>query len=244
MTFEQLPPRRALSPGRIASWRSGLVAEARRSKPARRTRTSRPILLAAATASVLAAATPTIGAGRLIQGLFQGPKGPATGQAQMLVSTQVTPGKAVTVWRAPTHEGGRCVFLAFADAAAANTRPSSANGGALCADTADAAAATDAAAPELGVLFSWSRESDGSVTTIAFGAARPSSHIVRVALRSAAGESDLPFEHGHYIVSLPGSETVGGLPTASGPLSIVGYDPRGNSVVTLDLNKLAATPTD
>jgi hypothetical protein len=58
-----------------------------------------------------------------------------------------------------------------------------------------------------------------------------------VALETPAETTTLPFAHGYYIVSLPGSEAVGSLPTG-GPYSVVGYDRKGEAITKLDLDAI------
>jgi hypothetical protein len=190
-------------------------------------------------ALVAVVATPSIGAGHLIAGLFQGSDGPDSSQAHALVSTPSGPNEVATLWQAPTKQGGHCDFIVLADPTAATAPPTSANGGADCYPTLAITRATDAAAPPVGVTLSWSRNADASVTTLVTGATRPSSHVARIELKSAAGVVSVPFAHGHYLASLPGSAAVGQLPTAGGPISMIAYDAKGAIVVTLDLNQLA-----
>jgi hypothetical protein len=234
-----LPPTRQLEPERLASWRARLIREVDDPAPKRRGTRRAYAVLAAAVALVAVIATPSVGAGQLISGLFQGSDGPDSSQALALVSTPSGPNEVATLWQVPTKQGGRCDFVVFADLSTATAPPASANGGAECSPTLASAHATDAAAPPVGVTFSWTRNPDGSVTTLVIGAARPSSHVARIELKSAAGVAVVPFAHGHYLLSLPGSVEVGQLPTAAGPLSMIAYDAKGAVVVALDLNQLA-----
>jgi hypothetical protein len=238
-----LPPNRPLSPMRAAAWRSRLVREFDGELSPRRVGRARYVALAATLALVLGVAAPSMGAGTLIRGIFDGPSGPDTSQAQSLVSTPVGDGRIATLWQAPEHNGGRCEFLAFAPEGAVTAPPGAANGGGNCTSSPAATAATDAIAPVLGAFFSWVRNADGSVTTVVGGSARPDSHISRLELQSASGITALPFAHRHYIVSLPGAPDVGQLPAAGRPFAIVGYDSKGKAVTTIDLDQLAGEPT-
>src|SRR5438445_4736256 len=123
-----LPPKRQLEPERLASWRAQLVREVEEPAPSRRPSRPTYAVLAAAVALVAVVATPSVGAGHLIAGLFQGSDGPDSSQALALVSTPSGPNEVATLWQVPTRQGGRCDFVVFADPATATAPPTSANG--------------------------------------------------------------------------------------------------------------------
>lgn len=168
---------------------------------------------------------------------------PDVGRAEKLVELTLEEkfsiwdkGTKVAVWRAPTDQGGECVYLAEASPPVADGSPRDARtmpGGGGCS-------AGPRPAPEFSgtfaTSFSWTHHDDGYGVLVQ-GQVDPGTPIVKVALRSATAEIAIPFDNGFYLAQLPSSSASGELPPG-GPYTLVGYDASGREVASQDLAAL------
>jgi hypothetical protein len=172
---------------------------------------------------------------------------PDLSKAQKLVETTLREkfsiwekGTAIALWRAPTLEGGECVFLAPAtltpdDVSAAKSDRSMPGGGACTGPPS-----SPPRNPEPFMTgMSWTSLHDGTYSVLLQGQVAPRVAIARVTLRTKTGESTVPFENGYYLTQLENSNASGELPPG-GPYVLFGYDSAGTVVATQDLQQLMA----
>jgi hypothetical protein len=161
-------------------------------------------------------------------------------RAQKLVTLRLTSdfsiwkkGSTVALWRAPTLEGGECVYTA-----AASPRPSGVSnrmpGGGGCRLSREG--------PPSGSRFGLVQLSPDSGGLVS-GEVGPTSGIVRVELRSGSGSRKLPLNEGYFLGQLPEGGGPGRLPPG-GPFTIAGYDAAGREVASVDLAGLAHGTSD
>jgi hypothetical protein len=171
---------------------------------------------------------------------------PDLSRAEKLVETNLRekfsiwePGTGVALWRAPTLEGGECVYLWLAtptpeDVAAAARSKRGIPGGGSCTSSPRSAPRN----PEsFRTGVSWTSLHDGTYSVMLEGQVAPRLGAVRVALRTEAGESAVPFDHGYYLTQLANSNASGALPPG-GPYTLVAYDAAGKELATQDLQQL------
>ena len=80
---------------------------------------------------------------------------------------------------------------------------------------------------------------EGVYKVLLQGQVAPDLGIARVTLRSATGETAIPFANGYYLGQLPETGSSGTLPPG-GPYALVGYDRAGHVVATQDLGEVVA----
>jgi hypothetical protein len=170
---------------------------------------------------------------------------PDLSKAQKLVETTLREkfsiwekGTAIALWRAPTLEGGECVFLALAtltpdDVSAAKSDRSLPGGGAC---TGSSSSAPRSPEPFM-TGMSWTSLHDGTYSVLLQGQVAPRLGIVRVTLRTETEESAVQFDNGYYLTQLENSNASGVLPPG-GPYTLLAYDSAGNVVATQDLQQL------
>jgi hypothetical protein len=172
---------------------------------------------------------------------------PDLSKAQKLVGTTLREkfsiwekGTAIALWRAPTLEGGECVFLALAtltpkDVSAAKSERSLPGGGACTGRSSP-----PPRNPEpFTTGMSWTSLHDGTYSVLLQGQVAPRLGIARVTLRTKTEESAVPFANGYYLTQLENSTASDALPPG-GPYVLVGYDSAGNVVAKQDLQQLIA----
>jgi hypothetical protein len=173
---------------------------------------------------------------------------PDLSRAEKLVETTLRerfslwePGTGVALWRAPTFEGGECVYLWLAaptpeDVSAAARPDRGMPGGGICTNSPRSTPPN----PEPFMTgMSWNSLHDGTYSVMLKGQVAPRLGTVRVALLTETGESAVPFDHGHYLTQLANSNASGALPPG-GPYTLVAYDAAGKEVATQDLQQLIA----
>ena len=188
-------------------------------------------LAGVAIGAVAAVASPAVG-------LFgrSGHQPTLAGKAQQLVALTAPNGKAVSLWQAPTTDGGVCVLLHVGQASAA-APPGLADSGSDCIS---GPSRLPQPAP-FQTALNWGRPGDGSAyTLIVYGHVSAASRISRVDLSSGSGTQALPFAKGYFLTELPDVPSAGALPAQDAPYVLKGYDNDGSLIASLDLAHVVA----
>lgn len=160
-------------------------------------------------------------------------------QAEKLVATTLrakhgvwAAGTAIAVWRAPTREGGECVYLAPATPPGGRLagRPGLPGAGSCTLDPRPQAPSEQPLTADL----SWTRQGADGYGVIVKGQVRAAGRAARIVLRTAAGETEVAYGNGFYLAQLPSSPAAGELPPG-GPYTVVAYDASSREVARLDL---------
>lgn len=146
-----------------------------------------------------------------------------------LVSAELRSGKHASLWRAPTAEGGHCVFLELAedrDAAPSDTR----SGPGHCAPPAAVQLVPIAA------FITWVRAPSVSFNVLVDGKIASTSGIRRIELQSSTASVPLPVQDGYFVGELAAVTSAGSMPSGSNLL--IGYNSGGREVARVDLNAM------
>ena len=232
------PPERSLPAGHFQAGRDHLLREL---EPAGgragllRGLRPRHALFAAAAAIVAVVAAPALGIGHGLFGLLDSdPRLPGIvgNRVQKLASVQTPAGEA-SLWIGPTQASGRCVFIHIGTAAS-GAAPTP-NGGSQC-DIGPSAPQTLPISTDL----TWYPAGGGTFTLLLDGHVASGSRITEIALKSAAGATQLQLAKGYFLTDFAVAPQ-GKLPANDAPYVLVGYDAGGDEVARVDLARLVGT---
>jgi hypothetical protein len=149
------------------------------------------------------------------------------GQGQKLNSVG-SGASAATLWRAPSANGWDCGAVQIG----AQVSTPNGNGGVLCTNGSQSI--------PISLAIAWIPESDGSITAVVSGHARPD---VSSVVLQAAGTSQTLAVNGGFFVGEFSAQKAGEIPSGAGAYSVSAYNRGGASLSTLDLRQIVSSAT-
>lgn len=160
----------------------------------------------------------------------------APGKAQQLLALTAQNSQAVSLWQAPTSDGGVCILLHVGQSSSSATADLRNSGSDCIGGPSRAPQPTP-----FQTSLNWLRSGDGSAfNLIVYGHVSAASRISRVDLSSGSGTQALPFARGYFLAELPDVPSAGALPTQDAPYILKGYGNDGDLIASLDLAHVVA----